>query len=1057
MRQSTRLAFSTASLVLFAGAAHAQVNWQTAPDKVRPAQMSRDAIGQFLAARAPIAGATRVVVRLSQPITDDGRAQLARQGLTLLAPLDNLSFFASLDAGRINVPALVASGWLSHLRTIDVLWKVHPAIVRNADMPWASVTIPRASGSSNAQEAAARNAGDVPGLAVYIVLHEDVPTDAAAATLVESFGGVVRSLVGEMRIVVAEVPKADILTLAADERVQWIEPAMPQLSELNAENRALTQVNTLQASPYNLDGTGVRAFVYDGGGVSTTHVDLSGRVTKIDSAGVSQHSTHVAGTVGGTGLASSGTNRGMAPGVTIISGSYTISGENQWLYNGISDLLTDYAAAYAAGAHVSNNSIGTNTANNGFDCQWEGNYGEVAATLDSLVRGDLITTNFNPFRVCWAAGNERGSGRCGTLYTTTAPPAGAKNTIVVGAVNSNDDSMTSFSSWGPMDDGRMRPDIVAPGCQIGADGGVTSCSTSSDTSYAALCGTSMASPTVTGIVALILQDWRVQRPGTPDPRNSMVKALLAHTAVDLGNAGPDYIFGHGSVRAQAAIEQLRAGTSRLLENTVGQGDAVAYKVTIPPGTPQAKFTIAWDDPRGTGNTITGVINDLDLMVFDPTGKREFPFTLDGANPAVAAVRTKDNLLDNSEQVAVNAPIPGEWIVQVRGLIVPQGPQAFALASSHNLTPATAIGSLVIFPEALASDLVAPGVSTPVSCQVIANGEAIVPGGVKVLYRTSSSASWSEASMTNTAGGVWSGQLPGFACDASPQYIFSATTTSGVTVTSLTSSRGAITTPYSTVVGIDAPLLDDDFETNKGWSGFQTGDTALASGRWNRMAPQLTTSLVGTDTVTVQPGADHTPDPGTICWVTGGVAGTGAGANDVDGGFTTLTSAAYDLSGKPDAVISYWRWYSNSVGTNPNNDTFPIQISNDGTTWLPVETVGPFSGANGGWIQYSFRVGDILPTPSSTVRMRFIAQDLGVGSLVEALIDDFRIVLRECNSGCPCAADFDNSGGTPDSTDINAFFTAWLAGNVAADADCSGGTPDSTDIDAFFSQWLAGGC
>ena len=59
--------------------------------------------------------------------------------------------------------------------------------------------------------------------------------------------------------------------------------------------------------------------------------------------------------------------------------------------------------------------------------------------------------------------------------------------------------------------------------------------------------------------------------------------------------------------------------------------------------------------------------------------------------------------------------------------------------------------------------------------------------------------------------------------------------------------------------------------------------------------------------------------------------------------------------------------------------------------------------------------------------------------------------------CPCRADFDGSGGTPDANDIDAFFVAWLSGDTSADADCSGGTPDATDIDAFFTQWLAGGC
>jgi pimeloyl-ACP methyl ester carboxylesterase len=59
--------------------------------------------------------------------------------------------------------------------------------------------------------------------------------------------------------------------------------------------------------------------------------------------------------------------------------------------------------------------------------------------------------------------------------------------------------------------------------------------------------------------------------------------------------------------------------------------------------------------------------------------------------------------------------------------------------------------------------------------------------------------------------------------------------------------------------------------------------------------------------------------------------------------------------------------------------------------------------------------------------------------------------------CPCSADFDQSGGTPDSSDIDAFFSAWLLGDATADADCSGGTPDASDIDTFFQEWLAGGC
>jgi hypothetical protein len=128
-----------------------------------------------------------------------------------------------------------------------------------------------------------------------------------------------------------------------------------------------------------------------------------------------------------------------------------------FLYTDPGDLEADYGEAINLyGADISNNSIGSNTAPNGFPCDWEGNYGVTAATIDGVVRGSVSGA---PFRIVWSNGNERGSGRCGTTYVTTAPPACAKNHITVGALNSNDDSVTSFTSWGPTDDGRIKPDV----------------------------------------------------------------------------------------------------------------------------------------------------------------------------------------------------------------------------------------------------------------------------------------------------------------------------------------------------------------------------------------------------------------------------------------------------------------------------------------------------------------------------------------------------------------------------------------------------------------------
>ncbi|UCC32068.1 MAG: S8 family serine peptidase, partial [Phycisphaerales bacterium] len=345
------------------------------------------------------------------------------------------------------------------------------------------------------------------------------------------------------------------------------------------------------------------------------------------------------------------------------------------------------------GAQISNNSIGSNVESNGFDCNMQGKYGVTAALIDAIVGGSLGA----PFRIVWANGNERQGSRCDIEgygdYYSIAPPAGAKNHITVGALNSNDDSMTYFSSWGPVDDGRMKPDISGPGCQSGGDGGVTSCSSGSDTSYTTMCGTSMAAPTVCGLSALLMQDFRAQFPSEPDPRNSTLKILFAHNAVDLGNTGPDYQYGYGSVRIQQSIDFMRTGN--FLEADVSQGGTFSILVSVNSGDTELKVTLAWDDVPGTPNVDPALVNDLDLRVFDPSNARYYPWTLDQFNPGNPAVQTQENHVDNIEQVFVDSPALGVWRVDVYGYDVPQGPQTFSLAASPLLIACSSAGTIAL--------------------------------------------------------------------------------------------------------------------------------------------------------------------------------------------------------------------------------------------------------------------------------------------------------------------------------------------------------------------------
>jgi hypothetical protein len=242
---------------------------------------------------------------------------------------------------------------------------------------------------------------------------------------------------------------ARIPALAAEDAIQWIEHALPQLSETNVENRAITGANLVQAAPYNLNGSGVTALIYDAGIARATHQDFGGRLTVHDSSGVITHATHVAGTVGGAGTATGGNQRGMAPACTLLSYGFQYNGSGTFLYTNPGDIEADYTNAFVnQGADVANNSIGTNTETNGFPCSIQGDYGVTDVLIDSLVRGSLGA----PTRIVWANGNERQGNFCDIEgfgdYYSTAPPATAKNHITVGALNANDDSMTSFSSWG---------------------------------------------------------------------------------------------------------------------------------------------------------------------------------------------------------------------------------------------------------------------------------------------------------------------------------------------------------------------------------------------------------------------------------------------------------------------------------------------------------------------------------------------------------------------------------------------------------------------------------
>lgn len=1023
-------------LAIFAPPASAQVRWRSAPVELSDARAPRENIA---ALRNIIThdGNQHFIVRFDQPVDEGTRAQLRRSGIELLAPLGNHAYFATTGERSPRFRDLERITALVAINPIETTVKIHPTI--------AAGTLPEWSIVGRVFDETTQVEEDL--VALYVVFHGDVPL-AKASELVEAQQGIVQAELYSINGLVVEIPRSRINALAALDAVQWIEPPLPLMSPVNSSNRVITQANDAQAAPYNLDGTGVRVMVYDGGVARASHMDFGGRLTVRDNANVITHATHVAGTIGGSGAASGGTNRGMAPGVIMESYGLQVSGGGTFLYTNPGDLESDYNQAINTfGCHISNNSIGTNVESNLFPCDMQGDYGVTCALIDSIVRGSLGA----PYRIVWAAGNERQGTRCNVegygSYYSIAPPSGAKNHLCIGAINSNNDTMTSFSSWGPVDDGRLKPDFVAPGCESGGDGGVTSCSASSDTAYTVSCGTSMACPTVTGLCALLLQDYRVQFPELNDPRNSTLKVLLAHNAVDLGNAGPDYQFGYGSVRIKNTIDFMRTGN--FTESQVGQGGVVQTTLVVAPGTPQLKLTLAWDDPPGTPNVVPSLVNDLDLVVISPSQVQAWPWTLDQFAPSAAAVRTQPDRRNNLEQVVVDSPEAGVWSVRIAGHDVPQGPQVFSLCSSES------IGELYGLSISLvdgAPTVIAPGEPVEMTVQITGLNDTVVPGTERLHYRYGGG-SFVEVPLASIGGDTYLATLPSATCDAAPEFYLSA---EGALSGEITNPVQGAAAPYQAAVGAVEIVFEDDMEIHRGWSVGAAGgipDDNATTGIWVRVDP------VGT---AAQPEDDHTPPPGVMCWVTGqGVPGGGLGDNDVDNGKTTLVSPIIDLS-DGDATIGYWRWYSNNTGAAPNADVFEVDISNQGGavgTYVSVEVVGPSGpGTSGGWFYHEFVVSDVV-TPTAQIRMRFVASDFGAGSLVEAALDDFSVTRFACEyvvPTCKLPGDMDGNGEV-NSLDIQGFVEAHVVSpfyEICADVAEPAGVLDTADTEAFVELLLS---
>lgn len=207
-------------------------------------------------------------------------------------------------------------------------------------------------------------------------------------------------------------------------------------------------------------------------------------------------------------------------------------------------------------------------------------------------------------------------------------------------------------------------------------------------------------------------------------------------------------------------------------------------------------------------------------------------------------------------------------------------------------------------------------------------------------------------------------------------------------------------PYQMLIGFDEKIVDDFSESESQWTIGASDDDAV-SGEWEIGSPNPTSN----DVSFVQMGEDRTPTLDNFCAFTGNTNGNSVGANDVDGGKTTLFSPVFDIKGYVSPALSYYRWYSNNQGANPGNDFWEVYVSGDGGEWVEVENANV---ADHSWRFSALRVKDYV-TAVNTVQLQFVASDPLIGglpysggSLVEAGVDD--VVLYDVAEGNPVGID-----------------------------------------------------
>lgn len=550
----------------------------------------------------------------------DEQQKLKRQGVTLLSYLSNNAYYASVESGFYSKRNV--SGNIRTIIAIDPKYKLDPMLANN--------TIPDY----------ALEANDVKVIVSYF---EGIDSNVISKDLANLFLRGIK-IVAPFNQIYLQVSKEKLEEIA---KINWVQNIDLIPAPVESDNKpgvtshkANVLGSTISGLGFGLTGKGVKVGVWDGN--LEKHKDHTGRMINKEYEYSSSHGSHVSGTIGGAGLLDPRA-KGMAPEVKMYGWNFNTQS------NGLSVASERLKSIAEDGIDFTSNSYGINLTSGYNTYRYNGSD-----------YGDDYVTVMNPYLLNIYSNGNAQTAHPGGFNTSTK---NSKNSLHVAANNPND-LISNYSSFGPTVDGRLVPQIAAVGSYV--------YSLDYSNSYQVMSGTSMATPGTTGIVALLYE--RYKNIYGDKPLASLMKALVANTAKDVGNPGPDYKYGFGNINGLRAVKVL--DKKMFYTAFVANGESYEKKIVVPAGLVSLKVMLAYSDIPGTPGAGSIQVNDLDIKIVKD-GITILPWILNPTTPAANALRGVDSL-NNIEQVTLDNPAAGSYKIIVTGTSVPLNSQEFSV-------------------------------------------------------------------------------------------------------------------------------------------------------------------------------------------------------------------------------------------------------------------------------------------------------------------------------------------------------------------------------------------